>query len=72
MGGLMHKELGEKRSRLSTAAGDRPISLSFVNAAHGLTKLQPVGRVGPKAPPTKTLLFKYQIAVLRVLVLNRA
>jgi hypothetical protein len=27
------------------------------------TKLQPAGRVGPYADPTKMLLFRYQIAV---------
>ena len=36
---------------------------SVRNLAHGPTRLQPAGSVGPIAPLTKTLLFRYQIAV---------
>jgi hypothetical protein len=34
-----------------------------LTAAQGATRLQPAGRVGPYAPLTKALLFRYQIAV---------
>ena len=37
----------------------------------GATRLQPNGRIGPLAELRKTLLSRYQIAVLRVLGLNR-
>jgi hypothetical protein len=40
--------------------------------SYGLTKLQPAGRVGPNALLTKTLSFRYQIAVLRVVALKSA
>ena len=36
---------------------------SVRNLAHCPTRLQPAGRVGPSAPLTNMLLFKYQIAV---------
>ena len=36
---------------------------SVRNLAHCPTRLQPAGSVGPSTPLTKTLLFRYQIAV---------
>ena len=41
-------------------------------ATQGATKLQPAVRVGPYALLTKTLSFRYQIAVLRVVALKSA
>ncbi|KAF5409497.1 MAG: hypothetical protein Udaeo2_02800 [Candidatus Udaeobacter sp.] len=48
--------------RVLTCAFQRPIK-DLAQLAQGPIKLQPAGRVGPKAALTKTLLFKYQIAV---------
>jgi hypothetical protein len=43
---------------------DASVPFELRASVHSLpTKLQPAGRVGPKVPPTKTLLFRYQIAV---------
>jgi len=53
----------------SFLAGKTPAGnpLDSVSSAQGATKLQPTGSVGPQAAPAKTLLFRYQIAVWRVL-----
>ena len=49
----------------------RPLALlHYASRPQGATKLKPFGRVGPYAPLTKTLLFRYQIAVRRVPVLD--
>jgi hypothetical protein len=42
------------------------ISRATEQADQGAAKLQPEGRVGPKALPMRTLLFRYHRAVRRV------
>ena len=50
----------------------KPITVINAAAAQGATRLQLAGGLGPKAPPRKTLLFRYQTAVWCVEALNSA
>ena len=46
------------------------ISCVAEETPQGAAKVQPAARVGPTAAPMRTLLFRYQIAVWRVLGSN--
>ena len=54
-----------KDSALGSVSLLQPAGMKLfgLTAAQGATRLQPAGRVGPYAPLTKALLFRYQIAV---------
>jgi hypothetical protein len=55
--------------RFVVHADEKLTALWNSSQAQGATRFQPTGRVGPKAPPVKILLLRYQIAVCRLLEL---
>jgi len=57
------QDVNNTRAMIKTAFFAIEVSEIKLKITQGVTKLQPPGIFGPLAPPTRTLLFMYQIDV---------